>query len=101
MAINKILDNLSQFEIEKLCNLLECDKDELARLYESAKKVYNDSETIYDRLLKILQQGNNVREATLIGLLCGKLMGFSEAEQKIERDIKDKLFNAFKKNRPF
>ncbi len=101
MVINKILDNLSQFEIEKLCNLLECDKDELARLYESAKKVYNDSETIYDRLLKILQQGNNVREATLIGLLCGKLMGFSEAEQKIERDIKDKLFNAFKKNRPF
>tara|TARA_B100001778_G_scaffold282032_1_gene247396 strand:- start:2088 stop:2393 length:306 start_codon:yes stop_codon:yes gene_type:complete len=101
MVINKILDNLSQFEIEKLCNLLECDKDELARLYESAKKVYNDSETIYDRLLKILQQGNNVREATLIGLLCGKLIGFSEAEQKIERDIKDKLFNAFKKNRPF
>mgnify|MGYP001179959366 CR=1 FL=1 len=101
MVINKILDNLSQFEIEKLCNLLECDKDELARLYESAKKVYNDSDTIYDRLLKILQQGNNVREATLIGLLCGKLIGFSEAEQKIERDIKDKLFNAFKKNRPF
>ena len=101
MVINKILDNLSQFEIEKLCNLLQCDEDELARLYESAKKVYNDSETIYDRLLKILQQGNNVREATLIGLLCGKLMGFSEAEQKIERDIKDKLFNAFKKNRPF
>ena len=56
---------------------------------------------IYDRLLKILQQGNNVREATLIGLLCGKLIGFVEAEKKIERDIKDKLFNAFKKNRPF
>ena len=84
MAINKILDNLSQFEIEKLCNLLQCDEDELARLYESAKKVYNDSETIYDRLLKILQQGNNVREATLIGLLCGKLIGFVEAEIKID-----------------
>ena len=101
MAINKILDNLSQFEIEKLCNLLQCDEDELARLYESAKKVYNDSETIYDRLLKILQQGNNVREATLIVFLCGNLIGFVEAEKKIERDIKDKLFNAFKKNRPF
>ena len=52
-------------------------------------------------LLKILQQGNNVREATLIGLLCGKIIGIVEAEKKIERDIKDKLFNAFKKNRPF
>ena len=101
MATIKILDKLSHFEIEKLCNLLQCDENELARLYESAKKVYNGSETIYDRLLKILQQGNNIREATLIGLLCGKLIGFAEAEEKIERDIKDKLFNAFKNNRPF
>lgn len=97
----KILENLTQFEQEKLCNLLECKNTDLAVFYENAKKVVNETDTTYDALLKILQQGNNVREAALVGILCGQLIGFSEAEEKIEKDIKDKLFNAFKNNRPF
>ena len=49
--------------------------------------------------MKILQQGNNVREATLIGLICGKYFGFNHAEEQIEDDIKQKLFDAFNKRR--
>mgnify|MGYP001468293448 CR=1 FL=1 len=94
-------EELSQFEQEKLCNLLECNTMELSQLYENARIVFKETDTLYDALLKILQQGNNVREATFAGILCGKLIGFSEAKIKIERDIKDKLFDAFRNNRPF
>ena len=99
MKTLRLFENLTQFEQEKLCNLLECENSDLAQLYDNAKKVFNETETTYDALLKILQQGNNVREATLTGLLCGQLIGFSDAEATIERDIKEKLFNAFKNNR--
>ena len=92
---------MNQFEKDKLCNLLEFSDAELAKFYEKATSVFKETDTTYDALLKILQQGNNVREATFSGLLCGKLIGFSEAKAKIELDIKDKLFNAFKNNRPF
>ena len=94
-------DELSSFEKEKILNLLECNTVELSRLFASANTVVKDKSTIYDTLLKILQQGNNVREAALIGILCGKILGFSEAKDKLEIDIKEKLFNAFKNNRPF
>jgi len=33
--------------------------------------------------------------------LCGKLIGFLEAKTKMELDIKDKLFDAFKNNNSF
>ena len=49
--------------------------------------------------MKILQQGHNVREATLISLLCGKYFGFDRAQEKIEEDIKQKLFDAFNNKR--
>ena len=101
MTTLKILENLNQFEQEKLCNLLECDAGELVKLYENANKVYENTDTMYDTLLNILQQGNNIREATLIGILCGQLIGFAKAKDKMEREIKDKLFNAFKNQRPF
>jgi sensor histidine kinase regulating citrate/malate metabolism len=94
-------EHLNQFEKEKLCHLLECNDAELTKFYERASAVFQQTDTTYDALLKILHQGNNVREATLAGLLCGKLIGFSEAKAKIELDIKDKLFNAFKNNRTF
>ena len=93
--------NISQFEKEKLCYLLECDEAELTRLYNNAQSIFNESDTIYDACLKLLQQGNNVREATFSGILCGRLMGFEDAKNKIELELKDKLFNAFKNNRPF
>ncbi len=96
IEINK---SFTHFEKEKLCNLLECNIDELNILNEKSSLVFNESKSLYDILLKILQQGNNVREATLIGLLCGKLIGFNEAEERIEEEIKEKLFAAFKNNR--
>ena len=96
IEINKSLTN---FEKEKLCNLLECNVDDLSILKEKSNVVFNESDSLYDTLLKILQQGNNVREATLIGLLCGKLIGYNEAEERIEEEIKEKLFAAFKNNR--
>ncbi len=74
---------------------------ELVRLFDNAKQVFDETKSIYESLLKILQQGNNLREAILIGILCGKHIGFLEAEENIERDIKDKLFDAFKNSRPF
>ena len=49
--------------------------------------------------MKILQKGNNIREATLIGILCGKNLGFNQAQEQIEEDIKQKLFDAFNNNR--
>jgi len=96
----KLSASINQFEQEKLCHLLECSNDELNKLYDTVKTVINESNSTYDTMLNILQQGNNVREATLIGVLCGKLIGFSEAEAKIEEEIKEKLFNAFKSRRP-
>ena len=48
--------------------------------------------------MKVLQQGFNVREATLIGILCGSIIGYNFAEEDMENAIKDRLFNAFKNN---
>ncbi len=95
----EILEELTQFEKEKICQLLECDSKDLDMLYKKAYNVFEETDTIYDTFLKILQQGNNVREATLIGILCGRLIGSLEAEDKIELEIKEKLFNAFKNSR--
>tara|TARA_B100000287_G_C20437944_1_gene704369 strand:- start:451 stop:783 length:333 start_codon:yes stop_codon:yes gene_type:complete len=98
---NELLSNfLNQFEEEKICHLLECNIEELNSLFDKASNVYTKNSGIYDTLLKILQQGNNIREAALISLICGRLIGFGEAEDKIEEEIKEKLFNAFKNNRP-
>ena len=92
------IDDIHQFEKEKLCNLLESEYVDLKSIFDEAESIVDSSNTIYDVLLKILQQGNNVREAALSGILCGKIMGYIEAKNKIELDIKDKLFHAFKNN---
>lgn len=88
-----------KFEKEKLCNLLECTASELYEIIENAERIYQETDSVYDSVMKILQQGNNVREATLIGLICGKYFGFNYAEEQIEDDIKQKLFDAFNKRR--
>ena len=96
--INKI-NNLDKFETEKLCNLLQCNTLELENIISNAKKISKENDSLYDVVLSILQQGHNVREATLIGILCGKDLGFHQAQEQIEEDIKQKLFDAFNNSR--
>ena len=91
----------SQEDEDKICDLLECDKDELLALYRNNNSIFNDKDSFYNVLLKILQQGYNVREATLSGILVGYLLGYRNAEEEMEQQIKNKLFDAFKNNRPF
>ena len=88
-----------KFEREKLCNLLECSSDDLDKIISSAKHIFKESETVYDSVMKILQQGYNVREATLISLICGKHFGYNQAEERIEENLKQKLFDAFNTRR--
>ena len=49
--------------------------------------------------MNILQKGHNVREASLIAMLIGRLEGYQQAEADMEEDIKEQLFQAFKRNR--
>jgi hypothetical protein len=88
-----------KFESEKLCNLLECSSSDLDKIIFSAKQTFEESETVYDSIMRILQQGHNVREAALISLICGKYFGYNQAEEQIEEDIKQKLFDAFNNRR--
>ena len=50
-------------------------------------------------MLKILQQGHNVREATLAGIILGQKIGYEKAKIELEDEIKDKLYRAFKNSR--
>tara|TARA_Y100001968_G_scaffold332691_1_gene391840 strand:+ start:2449 stop:2751 length:303 start_codon:yes stop_codon:yes gene_type:complete len=84
-----------KFEKEKICNLLQSSSLELETIIKNADKISSEDLSIYEIILKILQQGNNVREATLIGFLCGQNLGFEKAKEQIEEDIKQKLFDAF------
>ena len=86
---------------DKICALLECDKDELLDLYKNTTSIFNNKDSFYNNLLKILQQGYNVREATFSGILVGYLLGYRNAEKEMEQNIKDRLFDAFNNNRPF
>ena len=92
------LNNLSNQEEDNLCKVLQCDRKELSRLFKHAEKLYSKKYSLYEIYMKVLQQGFNVREATLIGILCGSIIGYNFAEEDMENAIKDKLFNAFKNN---
>jgi hypothetical protein len=46
--------------------------------------------------LKILQQGYNIREATLSAIVLGERLGYKKAEMEMEEEIKEKLYRAFK-----
>ena len=99
MTNTKKVKDLTSNEIKKLCNLLECKEEELLKFDDLANFIFKKSESVFDSLLRILQHGCNIREATLIGILIGKNIGYSEAEEKIEQEIKEKLYNAFRGNK--
>ena len=90
------MDNISKYEKEKLLQILECSEQELDSLTEKAIKLIDGDCNFCDIFLKILQQGYNIREATLSAILLGEKMGYKRAEIEMEEEIKDKLYRAFK-----
>ena len=90
------MKNISKFEKEKLLHLLECTEKELDILIKKSNDILHEDTSIYDVLLKILQQGFNIREATLSGIILGQKLGYNTAKIKMEEEIKDKLYKAFK-----
>ena len=96
MKVPKKTPLLSQFEIEKLCHLLQCDKDELFDFEKLAYEISEETDSTYDAVMKLLQKGHNVREAALIALFIGRTKGYLQAESDMEEEIKDKLYKAFR-----
>jgi hypothetical protein len=90
------MDNISKYEKEKLLQILECSEQELDSLTEKAIKLIDGDCNFCDIFLKILQQGYNIREATLSAILLGEKMGYKRAEIEMEEEIKNKLYRAFK-----
>ena len=90
------MQNISKFEKEKLLNLLECNDKEFIALITKSNNLFQSKANIYDMLLKILQQGHNIREATLAGMIIGQQLGYEKAKTELEDEIKDKLYRAFK-----
>jgi hypothetical protein len=90
------MKKISKFEKEKLLQLLECTEKELNILTENSIDILEEDNSIYDVFLKILQQGLNIREATLSGIILGQKLGYNTAKIEMEEEIKDKLYNAFK-----
>ena len=90
------MKKISKFEKEKLLQLLECTEKELNILTENSIDIFEEDNSIYDVFLKILQQGLNIREATLSGIILGQKLGYNTAKIEMEEEIKDKLYNAFK-----
>jgi hypothetical protein len=91
-----LMKNISKFEKEKLLQLLECSEAELNLLIDKSNKLLDNHNSTYDVILKILQQGYNIREATLSALIIGQEIGYKKAEVEMEEEIKDKLYRAFK-----
>ena len=92
--------SINKFEKEKLLNLLECKESDLDLLLKNYQSIDNNNDySLYDSLLKILQQGYNIREATLAGILLGQKMGYQKAKTELEDEIKDKLYRAFKNSK--
>tara|TARA_Y100000588_G_C14087942_1_gene853136 strand:- start:637 stop:915 length:279 start_codon:yes stop_codon:yes gene_type:complete len=89
---------MNKFEKEKLLNLLQSNEEELAVLIAKSEKFADNNKNIYDVLLKVLQEGHNIREATLLGILLGEKLGYEKAQNEIEQEIKDRLYKAFKNN---
>ena len=90
------MKKISKFEKEKLLQLLECTEKELDLLTARSINILEEDNNIYDVLLKILQQGFNIREATLSGIILGKRLGYDTAKIEMEEEIKDKLYKAFR-----
>tara|TARA_Y100001933_G_C18914973_1_gene528429 strand:+ start:893 stop:1174 length:282 start_codon:yes stop_codon:yes gene_type:complete len=92
------MDNLNKYEKEKLLNLLEYSESDFNVLFEKLNEIIAENDNVFEVLLKILQQGLNIREATLLGLYYGQKNGYKKAKLELEDEIKDKLFRAFKNN---
>ena len=90
------MKNISKFEKEKLLQLLECSEKELDILTKNAINLIEEECDFYDVFLKILQQGYNIREATLVAIILGEKLGYKKAEIEMEEEIKEKLYRAFK-----
>ena len=91
------MQSISKFEKEKILNLLECKDKDLDLLIKNASTIINEHDNnLYDTLLKILQQGYNIREAALAGIILGQKIGYENAKTELEDEIKDKLYRAFK-----
>jgi len=90
------MKKISRFEKEKILQLLECTEKELDLLTKNSIDILEEDNSIYDVFLKILQQGLNVREAALSGIILGKELGYNTAKIEMEEEIKDKLYKAFK-----
>jgi len=90
------MKKISKFEKEKLLQLLECSEKELHLLTEKSNNILEEDNSIFDVLLKILQQGLNVREAALSGIILGQKLGYNIAKKEMEEEIKNKLYKAFK-----
>ena len=90
------MKKINKFEKEKLLQLLESTEKELDVLTEKANNIFQEDNNIYDVSLKILQQGFNIREATLVGIIMGQKLGYNTAKIEMEDEIKDRLYNAFK-----
>lgn len=92
------MKNINKFEKEKLLNLLEYNLEELYLLANTSSEILKEGDNIYDILLKILQQGFNILEATLAGITIGEKLGYKNAQIEMEEEIKEKLYRAFKNN---
>lgn len=90
------MKEISKFEKEKLLQLLECSPSELETIIQKAEDLITEEYSFYDIFLKILQQGYNIREATLSAMIIGEKFGYKKAETEIEDEIKEKLYRAFK-----
>ena len=55
MEKNKTNNYLDRFEKEKLCHLLECDVLEIDNIIQNTDKIFKESNSVYDLVLKILQ----------------------------------------------
>ena len=90
------MNDISKYEKEKILQLLECSEEELKSLTNKSLKILEGENGTYDVLLKILQEGLNIREATLSGIILGKKLAYDIAKKEMEEEIKDKLFKAFR-----
>ena len=92
------MNDINKLEKEKLLHLLECNIEELDLLIRKSNEIPQESDNTYDILLKVLQQGFNIREAVLAGITIGETLGYEKAKLKMEEEIKEKLYRAFKNN---
>ena len=90
------MNDIKKLEKEKLLQLLECDIEELNLLIRKSSEIAQESDNKYDILLKVLQQGFNIREAVFAGIITGEKLGYEKAKLKMEEEIKEKLYRAFK-----